>query len=76
MLNIYCLTLFTDFVGDPETRSTCGYGFIGLIALYVLVHVAIIVKVTFCTLKGPLKKCYNRRKARKHQANNEASTKG
>ena len=56
-MNIYCLTLFTDFVGDPAIRSNCGYGFIALIGIYVLVHMCILVTASVIAAKWALKKC-------------------
>ena len=40
---LYSLIMFTDFVGDPETRYTCGKVFMALMVLYTVVHVSLLV---------------------------------
>ena len=40
---LYTLIMFTDFVGDPETRYTCGKVFMALMLLYTVVHVSLLV---------------------------------
>ena len=36
---LYLMMCFSDFVGDPETRSLCGIAFIFVICLYAANHI-------------------------------------
>ena len=54
---LYCLMMFTNFVGDPEIRYSCGNIFIALILLYTAVHLAVMMK----GLLSQMKACYRRR---------------
>ena len=40
---LYLMLCFSDFVGDPETRSFCGIAFISVICLYAANHILFLV---------------------------------
>ena len=41
--SLYLMMSFSDAVGDPKTRSYYGYAFIGLMGVYVAVHIGFLV---------------------------------
>ena len=40
---LYMFMCFSDFNGDPMTRSQCGWAFIGVVCLFAFVHIAILL---------------------------------
>ena len=40
---LYLMLCFSDFVGDPETRSFCGIALISVICLYAANHILFLV---------------------------------
>ena len=58
ILSMYCLMLFSDFVGDPEARAVCGYGFIGIVCIFALVHIFILIQDTCSSLYQAIRRKY------------------
>ena len=48
---LYMVLCFTPFVGDPSTRSFCGWGLIGLTSLFTAVHLTILFGSTCCSIR-------------------------
>ena len=46
LLSVYMLMCFSRWIEDPEFRFQLGYGYIGLVALYGLVHLVILIHDT------------------------------
>ena len=42
LMILYLMMCFSDFVGDPKTRSHCGVAFIVIILFFVSVHILIL----------------------------------
>ena len=64
MVTLYMLMCFSDFVKEPEARSTCGYWFIGTLCLYAAVHFYFLFKDVFVKLWTRLRKWYYKRRNR------------
>ena len=54
LLLTYLLWGFTDFLDDPVFRYELGYVFIAIICINVAVHLIILIKGTFYTIKVKL----------------------
>ena len=65
LMTLYMLMCFSDFVGEPEARSTCGYWFIGTVCLYALVHFYFLFKDVFVKLYNLIRGCYYKRRNKK-----------
>ena len=68
---------FSDFIADPEQRSSCGKGFIGVVCFYAAVHMYfllrdVILKV-FKKLRRIFHKCINRKKKKENAYLNDKS---
>ena len=61
----YCLMLFTDFVGDPETRFKCGNFFIAIVILYAVVHLSVLLHIFLMNVTRNCRWCKHRRWLRK-----------
>ena len=68
LLVLYLLMCFSDFVGDPTMRNECGKAFIAIVVFYALVHITFLFWDVFAKLILSCRKCYYRRKHKKHLA--------
>ena len=57
----YCLMLFTDFVGEPETRYSCGNFFIFVVILYAVVHISVLLHIFIMNVTRNCRWCKHRR---------------
>ena len=77
MAALYMVMMFTDFVGDPATRNTCGWAFIGVMALFLAIHLLFILGSTCKALCKAIRLCYTKLKKEEpkspSQASNQAS---
>lgn len=58
---LYLLLVFTDFVPLPETRYSMGFVFIALIMIFAAVHIGVLVKMSYLSLRSYIIKKYVRR---------------
>ena len=65
LVTLYILMCFSDFVIDPEARSTCGYWFIGTVCLYAAVHFYHLFKDVVVLLYNLVRKQYYKRRNKK-----------
>ena len=48
---LYLTMCFTDFVGEPATRSLCGWVCIGTVSFYAAVHITFLVGSVWKSLR-------------------------
>ena len=56
LMSLYPLLCFSDFISEPEIRSTCGWAFIVIICAYAMVHLGFLITDVIQKLKGYLKR--------------------
>ena len=59
---LYTLMLFTDFVPEAQTRYMCGVYFIGLLMVYLAVHLIVILRESSFNVLVRLRRCKARRR--------------
>lgn len=59
---LYTVICFSNFILEPATRHLCGYGFIGVLALFVAIHLLVLVYSICKALKFYIRKRYYDRK--------------
>ena len=70
---LYMMMMFTDFVGDPATRNTCGWAFIGVIILFLAIHLLFLLGSTCKAIYQGIRLCYNKLKKEEPKASSQAS---
>ena len=43
LCTLYMVMGFSDYVGDPNTRSLCGRAFIGIVVFFMATHLLVLV---------------------------------
>ena len=65
LLVLYLLMCFSDFVASPETRNDCGKVFIALVAIYAIVHFAVLFSDIYTKIRLSIRKKYYNYRNRK-----------
>ena len=65
LLVLYLLMCFSDFVASPETRNDCGKVFIALVAIYAIVHFAVLFGDIYTKIRLSIRKKYYNYRNRK-----------
>lgn len=65
LFTLYLMMCFSDFVVDPETRSFCGFGFIGVISLYAAVHIMFLLTGVYMQIRHLVRSKYYARRNKK-----------
>mmetsp|Transcript_46376 Transcript_46376/g.61428 ORF Transcript_46376/g.61428 Transcript_46376/m.61428 type:complete len:128 (+) Transcript_46376:1572-1955(+) len=65
LILLYILMLFSDFVGDPETRSQIGIAYMVIIICFAAVHLFFLFADSAKSLAHKCKECSQKRKQKK-----------
>ena len=55
---LYLMMCFSDFVADPETRSSCGVAFMAIVGLYAGVHIFFLLANVYAKIRHLVRKKY------------------
>ena len=59
---LYMVMCFSDFVGDPVTRSLCGRAFIGIMAFFLATHLLFLFGNMCKAIYKSLHSCYKKKR--------------
>ena len=59
---LYLVMCYTDFVGEPETRNICGWAFIGVISIFLSIHIIFLFGGACKSVYQGLRSCYYKKR--------------
>ena len=59
---LYMVMCFSDFVGEPATRNTCGVAFIGIVAFFLAIHLMFLIGSMCKSIYLSMHRCYLKEK--------------
>ena len=71
LCTLYMVMCFSDYVGEPTTRNNCGFGFIGVLGIFIATHVFFLIVSVVLAVRFSIRRRYytGKRKAAEERIN-------